>query len=144
MQKPETMSRMMKDLIQYIMMPKIRYAPGIGTYVSYDIAAYDCFEQDIVAIAWDVTADRNTALRIVGKFNRYQLAPCHLLDAIFDLLPINDSSLPTLWYLVLFYSLSSWKSLLQTYVKLSLLYILCTPARPLPFVIFLKMTYRVI
>lgn len=86
MQKPETMSRMMKDLIQYIMMPKIRYAPGIGTYVSYDIAAYDCFEQDIVAIAWDVTADRNTALRIVGKFNRYQLAPCHLLEAIFDTL----------------------------------------------------------
>ena len=38
----------MCDLIQYIVMPKIRYAPDIGTYTSYDIAAYDCFSLDIV------------------------------------------------------------------------------------------------
>lgn len=86
MQDSEAMAHMMKDLTQYIMTPKIRYAPGIGTYVSYDIAAYDCFERDIVAIVWDATSDRNLALRMVGKFNRYQLAPCHLKDAILDML----------------------------------------------------------
>ena len=86
MQDGKTMAKMMNDLTQYIMMPKIRYAPGIGTYVSYDIAAYDCFEEDIVAIVWDVTSDRNLALRMVGKFNRYQLAPCHLKAAILDML----------------------------------------------------------
>lgn len=86
MQDSKTMARMMKDTIQYIMMPKIRYAPGIGTYVSYDIAAYDCFERDIVAIVWDVTSDRNLALRMVGKFNRYQLAPCHLKESILSML----------------------------------------------------------
>ena len=57
------MAHMMKDQTQYIMMPKIRYAQDIGTYVSYDIAAYDCFARDIVALVPDVTADRETALR---------------------------------------------------------------------------------
>lgn len=77
---------MLKDMIQYIMLPKIRYAPEIGTYISYDIAAYDSFEHDIVAIVWDVTPDRNLALRMCGHFNRYQLAPCHLNDAVLDML----------------------------------------------------------
>lgn len=87
MQKKETMTRMMADLTQYIMIPYIRYAPGNGTYVSYDIAAYDCFIHDIVAIVRDVTSDRNLALRMVGRFNRYQLAPCHLKEAVLDMLP---------------------------------------------------------
>ena len=86
MQNPETMSHMMNDTTQYIMMPKIRYAPGIGTYVSYDIAIYDCFKRDIVSIVWDVTSDRDLALRMVGQFNRYQLSPIHLKDAIADML----------------------------------------------------------
>lgn len=86
MQSSKAMAHMMKDMIQYIMQPKIRYAPGIGNYVSYDIAAYDCFTQNIVAIAWDVTSDRNLALRMVGKFNRYQLSPCHLIDSVQDML----------------------------------------------------------
>ena len=76
----------MCDLIQYIVMPKIRYAPDIGTYTSYDIAAYDCFSLDIVEIVWDVTPDRNLALRIVERFNRFQLSPIHLKDAILDML----------------------------------------------------------
>lgn len=86
MQTSEKMSYMLKDMIQYIMQPKIRYAPEIGTYVSYDIAAYDCFERDIVSVIWDVTADRKTALHIVEKLNRYQLSPIHLIDVIQDML----------------------------------------------------------
>lgn len=86
MQDPAVMAYMMKDLTQYIMLPKIRYAPGIGTYVSYDIAAYDGFKRDFVAIVWDATSDRDLALRMVGQFNRYQLSPIHLKDAIADML----------------------------------------------------------
>ncbi len=86
MQDSKIMSRIMNDLVQYIMLPKIRYAPGIGTYASYDIAAYDCFALDIVEIAWDVTSDRDTALHIVEKLNRFQLSPCHLIDVIQDML----------------------------------------------------------
>lgn len=85
-QDGQTMAFMMNDLTQYIVMPKIRYAPGIGTYVSYDIAAYDGLRRDIVSIVWDVTSDRNLALRMVGKFNRHQLSPIHLQDAILDML----------------------------------------------------------
>lgn len=86
MQNSKTMARMMRDLTQYIMMPKIRYAQDGRTYVGYDIAAYDCFQRDIVAIIPDVTSDRNLALRMVGKFNRHQLEPCHLYDAVHDML----------------------------------------------------------
>ena len=86
MQNPETMSYTMNDLTQYIMMPKIRYAPGIGTYASFDIAAYDCFNRDIVSIVWDVTSDRDLALRMCERFNRYQLSPIQLEEAIIDML----------------------------------------------------------
>ena len=86
MQNPETMSYMMNDLTQYIMMPKIRYTAGIGTYVSYDIAEYDCFKRDIMTIVWDVTSDRDLALRMCEMFNRYQLSPIHLEEAIIDML----------------------------------------------------------
>lgn len=86
MQSSKAMAHMVKDMIQYIMQPKIRYAPGVGTFVSYDIAAYDSFVRDIVQTAWDVTSDRNLALRMVERFNRYQLSPIHLIDAIQDML----------------------------------------------------------
>lgn len=86
MQNPETMTRMMNDLTQYIMMPKIRYATGIGTYVSYDIAVYDFFKHDIVCIVWDATTDRDLAIRMCEEFNRHQLSPIHLEEAIIDML----------------------------------------------------------
>lgn len=86
MQGSEKMAFMMNDLTQFIMIPTIRYSTGIGTYVSYDIAAYDSFERDIVAIVWDATVNRNLALRMCQKFNRYQLSPLHLEEAIIDML----------------------------------------------------------
>lgn len=67
-------------------MPKLRYRPDIGTYVSYDIAAYDSFERDITAFVFDVTSDRELALHMVEQFNRYQLSPDHLEDAVLDML----------------------------------------------------------
>ena len=70
MQDGKTMAYMLVDSLQYIISPKIRYAPEIGTYVSYDLAAYDCFERDIVSVVRDVTADRKTALHIVEKLNQ--------------------------------------------------------------------------
>ena len=81
------MSYMMNDLTQYIMMPKIRYAPGIGTFASYDIAAYDCLNRDIMTIIWDITSDRDLALRMCEMFNRHQLSYIHLEEAINDMLP---------------------------------------------------------
>lgn len=86
MQGSEKMAFMMNDLTQFIMIPTIRYATGIGTYVSYDIAEYDCFKRDIMTIVWDVTSNRDLALRMCEMFNRYQLSPIHLEEAIIDML----------------------------------------------------------
>lgn len=86
MQTSKAMAKMLNDTVWYLPRPSIKYAQDLGNYVSYDIAAYDCFARDIVAIVLDVTADRNTALRIVGKLNKHQLSPCHLNDAILDML----------------------------------------------------------
>ena len=86
MQGSEKMAFMMNDPTQFIMIPTIRYATGIGTYVSYDIAEYDCFKRDIMTIVWDVTSDRDLALRMCEMFNRYQLSPIHLEEAVIDML----------------------------------------------------------
>ena len=75
-----------RDIIQYIMIPRIRYAREIGTYASYDIAAYNSFARGIVAIVPDVSTDRNTVLHIVELFNRHQLSYIHLEEAINDML----------------------------------------------------------
>lgn len=85
-QSSETIRKMMKDLTQYIIMPKIRHAPDIGTYASYDIAAIDLLAGGIAAIVWDVTPDRDLALRMVGQFNQCQLDPWLLEDAVRDML----------------------------------------------------------
>ncbi|MCI8481158.1 MAG: hypothetical protein HFG08_09875 [Oscillibacter sp.] len=86
MQDSKVMASMLKDLTQYILIPNIRYAREIGIYASCDIAAYDSFYRDIVAIVPDATPDRNLAPRMTSKFNRYQLSPCHLYDAVLGML----------------------------------------------------------
>lgn len=89
MQDERMMETMMTDLIQYIMMPKLRPDKRVGTYVSYDIAAYDCMIHDVVAVSEDVTADRELALQIVSALNRYQLSPTHINEAISDMLSVT-------------------------------------------------------
>lgn len=86
LQNSETMEFMMRDFIQYIIIPRWRYAPELGTYVSYDIAAFDSQWLAIVSVLQDVTTDRDLALRMTERFNRAQLAPCHLKEAVLDML----------------------------------------------------------
>ena len=86
MQTSRKMAYMMRDLTQYIMRPSLKYTRELGTYVSYDIAVYDCLEHTITATVPDVTTDRGLALHMVACFNRNQLDPCHLKDAIQDML----------------------------------------------------------
>lgn len=84
MQTKAEMKRMLQDLTQYIMIPSIKHSPELGTYVSYDIALYDFHTHTTVELVADVTADRNRALELVELFNRCQLSPVHLKDAIED------------------------------------------------------------
>ena len=51
------MPHVARDIAQYIMIPRIRYAREIGTYASYDIAAYNSFARDIVSIIPDVSSN---------------------------------------------------------------------------------------
>ena len=55
-------------------------------YDNFIIAEYDCFKRGIMTIVWDVTSDRDMALRMCQKFNRYQLSPIHLEEAVIDML----------------------------------------------------------
>lgn len=82
----KTIKSIMDNSYQYILISSVKYATGIGTYASYDIAAFDIFHRYVDDIVFDVTSDRNTALRIIEKFNRYQLSPIHLEEAIMDML----------------------------------------------------------
>ena len=41
------MRQMLRDAVQYIMIPQARYAQGIGLYVSYDIVAYKAMAEKI-------------------------------------------------------------------------------------------------
>lgn len=86
MRKNKVDPRIARDIVQYIMIPKIKYAREIGTYASYGIAAYNSFSRDIVASVPDVSSDRDTVLHIVEMFNRHQLSPIHLEEAIRDML----------------------------------------------------------
>lgn len=86
MQDSKKMNEMLNDVTQYIMRPSVKYARALGTYVSYDIAAYDTFERDYTAIVLDVTPDRELALQMCERFNRYRLDPCQLEEAIQDML----------------------------------------------------------
>ena len=82
----ETIKSIMNNPYQYIMMSSLKYATGIGTYASFDIAAFDTFNRCIDNIVFDVTSDRDLALRMCERFNRYRLSPIHLEDAILDMI----------------------------------------------------------
>ena len=77
---------MANEFIIYMLITHEKYAPDLGTYCSFDIAALNCIEHRIVEIVRDVTADRETAEHIVGLLNQHLLSPIHLSEVIHDML----------------------------------------------------------
>ena len=77
---------MTNEFIIYMLITHEKYAPDIGTYDSFDIAAFNCIEHRIVEIVRDATVDRDTAEHIVMALNQYQLSPIHLSEVIHDML----------------------------------------------------------
>ena len=82
----ETFRRIMDDSYQYIMIPSVKYERGIGTYASYDIAVFDILHRCVDDIVFDVTSDRELALKIIERFNRHQLSPINIKEVIIDML----------------------------------------------------------
>ena len=72
--------------ISYFMFRRKNYAPEIGTYYSYDIAAYGPLIMGPVQMIRDVSVDAELVFRMVMAFNKYSLSPLHLKDAILDML----------------------------------------------------------
>ena len=70
----------------YFMFRRKQNAPEIGTYLSYDIVAYDHLIDRPAAVIRDVTPDGDLAYRMVERFNRLDLPLIHLKDAVLDML----------------------------------------------------------
>ena len=85
--KQKEVSHTADGRIRYIVESSDYYASETGNYTGYSIAAVDSERGEIVARIADVTCDRALAAAMADLFNRHQLAPVHLKDAILDMLP---------------------------------------------------------
>lgn len=64
-----------------------KYAPELGVYHSYDIAVYEApFFRGPTLVLRDVTPEWDLAFRMIETFNRLNLSPIHLKDAVLDML----------------------------------------------------------
>lgn len=70
----------------YFLAKSKKYAPEIGDYHSFALVAYRELYRPPVAVLRDVTPDGDLALRMIQTFNRHQLSPIHLRDAVLDML----------------------------------------------------------
>lgn len=64
-----------------------RQLPEIGSYNTFDIIVNDLNLQKPIAILPDVSLDETIVDQMIERFNKYQLDPCHLLEAVVDMLP---------------------------------------------------------
>ena len=55
-----------------------------GDHCGFDIAAYRELSRPPVAVVRDVTVDGERALSMTRAFNRWQLSPVHLVEAVLD------------------------------------------------------------
>ena len=72
----------------YFMFKRRYKAPETGTYYSYDIVAYGPLYLGPVQVVRDVSTDARLVHRMVQTFNRSQLPPDQLEDAIQDFLSL--------------------------------------------------------
>ena len=73
-------------MIRYLPVKQTLYTPETGQYLSYGIAAVRFSQDDceIPAFVSDVSSDFSVVSKLAELFNREQLHPVHLLDALHD------------------------------------------------------------
>jgi len=76
----------MKQNVRYIMVSERLHSRASGTYLSYDIVAWDVSAHAVVVRARYVTTDRELALHITEMLNQYRVPPQHMADAVKNLL----------------------------------------------------------
>jgi len=70
----------------YFIIRETRNAPEIGTYRTYNIAAYGRMNRPPVQVIRDVSTNAELVVRMVCAFTKYSLDPIHLKDAVLDML----------------------------------------------------------
>lgn len=81
----------MAEIWNYETIKELLYAPGLGHYFTYGLLAARKINAawEPVEFIHDVTTDYLLVKKMEELFNRYQLYPIHLRDAIEDMLPYN-------------------------------------------------------
>lgn len=79
----------MAEIWNYETIKELLYAPGLGHYFTYGRLAARKINSvwEPVEFIHDVTTDYLLVKKMEELFNRYQLYPIHLRDAIEDMLP---------------------------------------------------------
>ena len=79
----------MAEIWNYETSKELLYAPGLGHYFTYGLLATRKVNSvwEPVEFIHDVTTDYLLVKKMEELFNRYQLYPIHLRDAIEDMLP---------------------------------------------------------
>lgn len=73
---------------RYLAIPETMDDPELGQYDTYGIQAKKVIRGwEQIELIHDVTTDRKFANLLVSLFNRRQLSPIHLRDALEDMLP---------------------------------------------------------
>lgn len=85
----------MAEIWNYETIKELLYAPGLGHYFTYGLLAARKINSvwEPVEFIHDVTTDYLLVKKMEELFNRYQLYPIHLRDAIEDMLPCYFVSL---------------------------------------------------
>ena len=81
----------MAEIWNYETIKELLYAPGLGHYFTYGLLAARKINAawEPVEFIHDVTTDYLLVKKMEELFNRYQLYPIHLRDAIEDMLPYD-------------------------------------------------------
>lgn len=71
-------------MVEYKLLKQRKYYSISGCYTTYGIVAFKG-EKLIRSIA-DISANKTVVERLIEKFNKYELDPCHLSQAVEDYL----------------------------------------------------------
>lgn len=71
-------------MINYRLFEQTKFYNKSGYYTSYGIIVFD--DEVHIRTVPDVSLDKSAVQKLVDKFNKYELDPCHLKQAIEDYL----------------------------------------------------------
>ncbi|MBQ4129024.1 MAG: hypothetical protein IJD68_04545 [Ruminococcus sp.] len=71
-------------MVEYKLLKQRKYYSISGCYTSYGILAFK--GEKLIRTVADISANKTAVENLIEKFNKYELDPCHLSQAIEDYL----------------------------------------------------------